>query len=278
MTDNYGWLDFGRSKYFILIIMNWLIFAILFGVYDLEISKAIYDKDSLLGWFGAVFGQMPGYGLIAIAGTLLIASFTKDMKKQRLVGYLGIINGLIILIFGLVINHQDTMKVGGSIAFGIMLFMVVLYKEDWRKYRMIAAVIVILAIINPILFVQITKVLCGRVRFYDLAADYSNFTPWYLPPGPDMNNFSFPSGHAAMGWMFLPLIFEVLKKDWKFISKLLVIILIFGWGIYVSISRVIAGAHYASDVLFPSGVAFVATLYLYHSLKGFTSDFQRRKI
>jgi membrane-associated phospholipid phosphatase len=61
---------------------------------------------------------------------------------------------------------------------------------------------------------------------------------------------SFPSGHAAMGWMLLALlILLVNKKQWIKSSALVIIFL---WGIVLALSRIVIGAHYASDVLFGS--------------------------
>ena len=39
--------------------------------------------------------------------------------------------------------------------------------------------------------------------------------------------------------------------------------LIIGWGIFVGLSRIVIGAHYASDVLFSTGIVLVVTLFLY---------------
>jgi membrane-associated phospholipid phosphatase len=53
-----------------------------------------------------------------------------------------------------------------------------------------------------------------------------------------------------MGWMLLPLlIFLSTKKEW---IQNVSFVLIFIWGVILASSRVVIGAHYASDVLFGS--------------------------
>ncbi|GAG16871.1 unnamed protein product, partial [marine sediment metagenome] len=108
----------------------------------------------------------------------------------------------------------------------------------------------------------------GRVRFRDLVPPppppgYTSFTPWFLPPGISLDNSSFPSGHAAMGWMFLPLLIIVKDRKIKDPIRIIVSILVIGWGLFVGLSRIAVGAHYASDVLFSTGAATIITIFLY---------------
>jgi membrane-associated phospholipid phosphatase len=124
-----------------------------------------------------------------------------------------------------------------------------------------------LAILNPLLFVQITKILCGRVRFRDLILPaYTNYTPWFLPPGPSSSGRSFPSGHTSMSFMFLPLLIIINNRKLKDPIRILTTILVLGWAIFVGLSRIIVGAHYASDVLFSAMMATVITILLYRRL------------
>jgi len=121
-------------------------------------------------------------------------------------------------------------------------------------------------VINPLIFVQITKIMCGRVRFNDLSPGYSNYSPWFLPPGPlsgIQGNASFPSGHTAMGWMFLPLLIGVRNREWKDPVRIIITVLIIGFGLFLGVSRIVTGDHYASDILFSTAVATIATIWLY---------------
>jgi membrane-associated phospholipid phosphatase len=100
---------------------------------------------------------------------------------------------------------------------------------------------------NVLLVVHGLKVFWGRTRFRDLASA-AEFTPWYEPRG-ITGHTSFPSGHAAMGWMLLPLIVWLAPRPrlrWLAVAGVGV------WAVAVAISRVVVGAHYLSDVLFSS--------------------------
>jgi membrane-associated phospholipid phosphatase len=101
------------------------------------------------------------------------------------------------------------------------------------------------------LLVYALKTLWGRVRYRDLDALHAAFTPWYLPQG-HTGHASFPSGHTAMGWLLLPclLLWPARSLAWWVGAVLSV-----GWGCFVGASRIVIGAHYASDVLFSTAFA-----------------------
>ena len=247
------------GKLLLTVIGVWIILAIIFGIYDLQISIAVVDETSLWGNFGKDYGEPPGYGLIALALATLIGGYIKNLKMKKIPSYLAILAGIIYVILG-----EDVTDITSGLFLIIppILMIIFTWNKDLSKYRSICAVISLLAVFNPLLFVQLTKLLAGRVRFRDLAVDYSNFTPWFLPPGPS-GNYSFPSGHAAMGWMFLPLLILVKDIEWKKPIKIVTIILVLGWGTFVGLSRIVVGAHYASDVLFSSGAAAIITILWY---------------
>jgi len=254
------------TQLLLIILIAWIILAIIFGFTDLEISKAVVDETSSWGHFGRVYGEAPGYGVIAVAIATLIGSYNQDIKKQKIPAYIIIIIGFLLLVFGIIFSSEDLVLDGGAIVICLVIFIIATFNKDWTNYRNLSAIITILAIINPLLFVQITKVLCGRVRFEDLAPGFTDYTPWFLPPGPSSDGRSFPSGHTAMGWMVLPLLITVKNKKWTNPYKIIVFILVLGWGIFVGLSRIILGAHYASDVLFSTGAAAIITVYFYKKI------------
>jgi membrane-associated phospholipid phosphatase len=114
-----------------------------------------------------------------------------------------------------------------------------------------------MAFIGYLICIQLVKIFWGRVRFRDLDALHSNFTNWYLPNG-ITGHESFPSGHAAMAWMLLPLIILLPKKNK--IAIIFTVGVITVWGIAVPLSRLVIGAHYASDVLFGSFIVIISFL------------------
>ncbi len=249
----------------ILIIVVWAILAVIFGIYDLQISIALVDETSNWGNFGADYGEIPGYGLIAIALATYIGGYIPNVKKQKILGCIGIIVGMIYLIIGLLSSDVTDTALGATLILSLLIYIVLTWNKDWKDFRKISSLISILAILNPLLLVQLIKVFWGRVRFRDLSTGYIDFTPWFIPNG-FTDNYSFPSGHAAMSWMFLPLLVLVKEKKWSDPIKIITYILVFGWGIFVALSRVIVGAHYASDVLFSTFFAMIITVIFYKKI------------
>ena len=246
----------------IILVISWIILAIIFGFTDLEISKAVVNESSLWGNFGAEYGEVPGYALITIALSVLIGGYNPDLRKQKIPAYIIILIGILLFISGFIFGSEDLILDGGGIAISLIIFVILTYNKDWENYRKISAVITILTILNPLLFVQITKALTGRVRFRDLLSDFSDYTPWFLPPGPSGNQ-SFPSGHTSMSFMFIPLLILVRDRKKGDPVRIIVSFLVVGWSLFVGLSRIAVGAHYASDVLFAGGMATLITIFLY---------------
>ena len=253
-------------KLLITIIIVWVILAIIFGLFDLEISKSTVNRESLWANIGKDYGEAPGYGIIAVAIAIFIGSYQDGLKKQKIAAYFFLIIGAVILILAIVFSSIWFIAFGGGIAIGVLLFLIFAYNRDWKEFKKIAIVILLLTVINPLIFVQTCKILWGRVRFKDLSSDYSNYTPWILPRGPIswlQGNASFPSGHTAMGWMLLPLLIVVKDRKISDPIRIIVTILVIGFGLFLGISRIVTGDHFASDVLFSTCVAAVATILLY---------------
>ncbi|MHA1500228.1 MAG: phosphatase PAP2 family protein [Candidatus Heimdallarchaeota archaeon] len=251
-------------KGMIFVIIPWIILAVVFGIFDLEISNGIVNFGNILGTFGANFGDSPGYALIAIAVTSLIGGAIKNRHKQKIPGYIIIALSLGGLITGIVLAEKKVIIITAVLIVALAIFIPVTYKYNYKEFRQFSLLVVLLAIMNPLIFVQITKLVCGRVRFRDLVGtDFADYTPWYLPPGPSLHNASFPSGHTAMGWMLLPLIILVRDRRKRDPIKRLVIFGSIAWGFFVAVSRVIIGAHFASDVLFSTAIGIICLIFLY---------------
>lgn len=136
--------------------------------------------------------------------------------------------------------------------------------KSLHNIRQIAILGAVLFLSTMIVFNTI-KMSWGRMRFRDMMPPYSGFTPWYLPQGFSSDNtyMSFPSGHAAWASVILtitllPLAFPRLKTKERIVNAVAYI-----WIIAVSLSRVIVGAHFASDVI----VGFFITWLLFQLWK-----------
>ncbi|HDZ18234.1 hypothetical protein LCGC14_1555890 [marine sediment metagenome] len=248
-----------------IILLIWAFLALIFGFRDLEISITVVDQNSPWGIFGEQFGEAPGWGLIAIGLSVLIGGYNTDIKKQKIPAYVIEFIGVALLVLGIVLNSSYLIVIGGSMTISLGLFTLIFFKKDWVEYRKISTVITVLTIVNPLLFIQITKILCGRIRFRDLAS-FADFTPWFLPPGPTSHGSSFPSGHTSMSFMVLPLLILIRDYQWKNPKKIVLTVIVTGWAIFVGLSRIVAGAHFASDVLFSAGMASVVTILMYRRL------------
>ena len=71
------------AKLLIVIIIPWIILAIIFGFTDLEISKAIVNKEAQWANFIYIYGETPGWGLAATAIAVFIGSHNDDIKSKK---------------------------------------------------------------------------------------------------------------------------------------------------------------------------------------------------
>lgn len=254
----------------VFLVSIWIILAVIFGIYDLEISKQIVNQNSVWAKFLENYGMIPGLFVI-LSGVYIYYSFIKIKATvwsyfQKVVFFL-VSSGLIFYLFDIildriVINHLIIFLII-SFSISIIIFIVLHLKSQVKSAIAIryAKVVVGMALFGYVIFIQGVKYFWGRVRFRELDSAFSQFTPWYLPQGFTCFD-SFPSGHAAMGWMLLAfLVLLINKKHWV---KLSAIVIIFLWGFTLALSRVVIGAHYASDVLFGSFFIIVTYLLFYN--------------
>jgi len=210
--------------------------------------------------------------LVILSGIYIYYSFIKTKSDvwsytQKIVFFL-VSTGLIFYLFDILLSNiaSDHFILFLIISFSInLIIFIVLHKANQVQNVLAikyAKVVVGMALFGYVIFIQGVKYFWGRVRFRELDATFSQFTPWYLPQGITGSD-SFPSGHAAMGLMLLALLILLTnKKQWV---KYSIITIIFLWGVMLALSRLVIGAHYASDVLF--GSFFTIITFLYFSKK-----------
>ena len=95
-----------------------------------------------------------------------------------------------------------------------------------------------------LLGVEILKSVFGRVRFRDMTEPFSQFTQWYVLYGASSHK-SFPSALTANAAAVLSLTLTAQKKQTRQILWVIGIL----YTIAMAFSRILAGAHFASDVL-----------------------------
>jgi membrane-associated phospholipid phosphatase len=264
------------------ILINYLVLicatlAAYFAFTDLQISISVVNEKS--GWanFLQNFGEIPGL-LVLYAGTIIYLSFFNSssiVKKYLLLSFLLLAATYLLSYTIAVLYHGFTGNYSFIQRYKIILALVLLacnfllrlilknYSVS-QKTKLFAKSSILLGLYGYLFIVQPLKHLWGRVRFRDLDILYSNFTPWFFPNGINGNQ-SFPSGHAAMAWMILPLLLLVDNKSKSI--KVFLILIIISWGLAVSLSRVVIGAHYASDVLWGSTIIIVVFLVITKSYR-----------
>jgi membrane-associated phospholipid phosphatase len=264
MVQNWNSQNKLISILLLVIFAIWGVLAAVFGIYDLGISQLFVNQNSVWGIIGADYGEIPGFCLLLIAIGILIGSLFNNKHKQKIPSYIIIIICLGFLIYALVIGEYDGIQYPIGMIISLIGFVSIFYVKDFREFRRISWVILLLGLFNPLFFVQMMKLLTHRIRYRNLLdIGFENYTSWFSSFGPNTEHNSFPSGHTAMGWMLLPLIIPVLKMKWKHPLKIITLIIVFFVGIFVGLSRIKVGAHFASDVLFSTGAAFVYTILLY---------------
>lgn len=257
----------------IYLIVIWIIAAFLLESSDLWISMSIYNPN--LDWAILLekYGEIPGLivALIGIHIYIVTIKASSNIKTILITGFLLTVGSLVtiyILWLGAlgISNQTIFFNSNRNIFFLIAIFSNILISYLFRKRYKFSKKSVLFSRISfkmffygNIIFVFLLKILWGRIRFRDLSQDYSDFTTWYIPNGINGNQ-SFPSGHAAMGFMLLALFIFLGNKS--LLIRIILKGLIFSWAIAVSISRVVIGAHYTSDIVFGSFIMIISYLLL----------------
>ncbi len=260
-----------------------LVMFAIFTFTDLSISKAIFNIDSLYGKFFEAFGEMPGLAVgVFCLGILIVHRDTTNKTKSliSLIGY-GVLMIFLALMSGIMGIHyivEDmTMRfiIGGGI--GILLIIASLFvasKIDCKNKSIIIKVAIIGLLLTAVALIGINviKPIVGRLRFRNMVEPYEYFTSWYVIQAEKLNVIpgvltgeaykSFPSGHTANAtiivWItLLPLLFTKLRNKR---TVRIIKIIAFAFVFMVAISRVIMGAHFATDVTF--GAAFTISSFL----------------
>ena len=257
----------------IYLLIIWTTLAAYFAFTDLQISISVVNQNS--GWanFLQDFGEIPGLLVLFCSAHIYLAKYSSESRLRKIVFSIilfiaaSFLSGyLVIVIYKGIIGSNSFLqeyKIAIILVLLILNFILNILIRDLRipnSLKEFSKTSVLLSVYGYLCLIQPIKLLWGRVRFRDLDALYANFTPWFLPNGLNGNQ-SFPSGHAAMAWMILPLLLLVVNKS-KTI-KISLLILISSWGLAVSLSRVVIGAHYASDVLFGAFIIIIIFIILY---------------
>lgn len=249
----------------------WLILAFLFESSDLFLSNILYNPAS--GWakFLERYGEIPGL-IVSLIGIYIYFSSNKlSSNSKRIVTYffLMLISTAELIYLNFLITYyafnvqykslnEIILLIAGSALINLITLLYVKSKLLFSNKQFFFSRILLRMLVFGFLLTNLPlKFLWGRIRFRDFNGDFSNFSAWYIPNGFNGND-SFPSGHAAMGWILISLF--VLLSDKSIFNRTAIKTIIFSYAFIVCVSRIVIGAHFASDVLF--GSMFMISAYV----------------
>ena len=132
----------------------------------------------------------------------------------------------------------------------LFLFVSSKIKQDLLVQLQRVMMFIIIALLAELAIVEGIKLVCGRMRYREWIGDTSSgYWPWYRINGkPDGDGFkSFPSGHTASASLLLPLTF-IFNAVGKEKAGRYARICVLCWVLFVMTTRIMAGAHFLSDV------------------------------
>ncbi len=257
------------------------VLMVIFAFTDLGISKAIFDIESPYGKFFEAVGEFPATVIGALSLGILFFNLkstgVKGIIFKLLCGFFMIMSAFMggfmmmhYLVDGFTVWNAIIPIILGACAILAGLKVKSLSPERREAFRRVACVGLWLFVLAMVL-INIIKPIWGRVRFREMKEPFDMFTAWFIP---QFNRFSayedpksFPSGHTGNSAVIfvitlLPLLFDKLKD-----KKVLFTVIAFAWTFMVAISRIIMGAHFASDVTMGGTITFVCFILLCKAFK-----------
>lgn len=285
------------------IVSGAVVFAVLMGVatfYDLQISMAIGNAESVFGQFFDILGEFPLWAgipaafLIFYRGLDETGKYRSFLKASLLVcvfaGCFFFAAFLMEEIKNLKWKYLYVTVFAAALCFSLIAATAKADKIFMRKLYIFAVLILAAAAASQVV-VQSLKAIWARQRFRNMLSadseafsDYRGYTPWYKPvlgrhnpdalypdaaggKGETGAYGSFPSGHSAAAALafsvvILPEIFEKLKKyqPWFYCVPAL-------YTVMVMVSRIVNRAHFLSDVAVGAGISVLCVFWLKFSLK-----------
>lgn len=238
-----------------------VILLIVAAFYDLQISHALSNSDSVYGLLFATLGEVPAYIILPISGVLLFycnfncrQSYSITLKVLAAVlvyvgffvwGAMGTRTGEIAHIYEISALYSIVLT-AAALALGKYI------KVDYDKYLKFALFALTVMLVTLIV-IRLMKLTWGRMRYRDMLkfGDFSGFTPWYLPQGAT-GMTSFPSGHSASACNIF--IFVVLfKGKSRIVANCIAVLFV----VMTMFSRIVINAHYLSDVVIGATVSYI---------------------
>ena len=260
------------------VIAIWIIAAFLLESSDLWISINLFNPNALWAIIIEKYGEIPGLivALIGIHIYIVTLKASSNIKTILFSGFLLTTASLVTIYIFWALSYATSgdwffFNANKNYFFLTAIILNIAFSFLFRKKHKFSKKSILFSRISfkmffygNLIFVQLLKIFWGRIRFRDLAGNYSNFTTWYIPNG-ITGSQSFPSGHVAMAFMLLSLF--VFIADKSFYKRIFYKGTIIVWGLVVATARIVIGAHFASDVLFAACIMITTYLFLINSAR-----------
>lgn len=274
---------FTKKKFLFLSVV--IIGFIIGTFFDFEISSALYHKNNFFGLFFAAYGQLPFNLGFAISGAIMFLISLKTNKK------IWIIWGILLNLLSLVLCTISPLLYIKNFTWGLSLiisfiliiicdYLIYLYLKDVEVKRLIKYLkFLLLVLILQMMAINLIKLWWGRPRMRMIVTrEDAYFVPWYILDNGLKDNLlqqgvaleelkSFPSGHTSaatciLAYSLLPLVKNSDNK--KTANRCLAVSLCYI--LVVAMSRIVAGAHFVSDVTGGFATCLIIILLIYHQM------------
>lgn len=235
------------------------VLMIIFAFTDLQISNAIYNAESAYGSIFEAIGEFPAAVIAVFCTVSLMLTRKKDKSIKYNLGTFGY--GVMLVFFSLMASMLPIKYLNGP-KFLIPILSVLYIGASYYIAKKIsvtnkvelrqAAIVGVLTFFFVVITFNLIKMGWGRERYRHMIAEgsFDGYSLWFIRQGFTTNNefMSFPSGHSAnaaiMIWITLiPTFVPKLKSKQLWITLFAIV-----WIVLVTSSRIVVGAHFASDV------------------------------
>jgi len=256
------------NKYLAFYLLFLLALIGVASVCDYSISSFIYHgKGNFISTFFEAIGKLPSFIMLYLSGMLLVFHRARTSKFKNLLWLLiaGVsILGVTALLYSEVSDAVATIPsiiiilIGFAAAFFIFRTVNFSSREDIFRFIFI----VVFVCIGTMAITYILKYICARPRMSFIFNGDVPFAHWWQFGAievsgslPENALTSFPSGHTACAACALLLMYIPYKKG-KIYPFLIAILFTNA----VAVSRLFAGAHFLSDVVFSQIITVVLLL------------------
>lgn len=249
------------------------VLLLIFTFTDLQISMTIANKN-LWARVLEVIGELP-FTFLSIFSCAVLIRFRSKKKLASGISLVGF--GLLFLLFSFMGGMMTWNYLKNNLGDGVPKFLMILIavllaagavflaekvQNDHIREAVTFAVITLIYFAVVLVVMNVIKAGWGRMRFREMTDPLTQFTPWYVTT--NRGGFSdiyasFPSGHsmnasAVVLFSLFPAVFPSWKGKEKIVGTAITV-----WILLVGTSRVVMGAHFASDVTM--GVLLSITLF-----------------